>query len=162
MSLDTTPPLIEPTNALTDPATHTVALVKPSQLGGTEMCINCLLWTLVNDPGPAMVIQPTLEMAGAFSKDRLTPAIRDCELVRNLVGTPRTRDADNSILRKGVPGAVVTISGANSPASLASRPIGSRGRTRSTSGPPVSALRAIPSRCSSGGRPPSADARRTW
>ena len=90
MSLDTTPPLIEPTNALTDPATHTVVLVKPSQLGGTEMCINCLLWTLVNDPGPAMVIQPTLEMAGAFSKDRLTPAIRDCELVRNLVGTPRS------------------------------------------------------------------------
>lgn len=85
--------------------------------------INVLLYTLANDPGPAMFTLPTLELASSFSKDRLQPAIRDCAVLRDLVGAPRSRDTDNPVLRKGVAGAVLTISGANSPASLSSRPV---------------------------------------
>ncbi len=117
------PYLRELQDALTDPATHTIVFLKSAQIGGTEALLNVLLYTLANDPGPAMYLLPTLELASAFSKDRLQPAIRDCAAIRDLVGAPRSRDADNTILRKGVGGAVLTIAGANSPASLSSRPV---------------------------------------
>jgi phage terminase large subunit GpA-like protein len=117
------PYLREIQDAMGDPQTETIVFWKSAQIGGTEALINTLLHELVNDPGPLLVLQPTLEMATAFSKDRLAPAIRDCAVVRALIGAPRTRDTDNAILRKGSPGAVVTIAGSNSPASLASRPI---------------------------------------
>lgn len=117
------PYLREIQDAMGDPRTETIVFWKSAQIGGTEVLVNSLLYELVNDPGPTMVLQNTLEMASSFSKDRLAPAIRDCAVVRALIGAPRTRDTDNAILRKGVPGAVVTLAGANSPASLASRPI---------------------------------------
>jgi phage terminase large subunit GpA-like protein len=117
------PYLREIQDAVHDPRTETIVVMKASQLGLTEALINVLLYTLVNDPGPTMYLLPTLELASAFSKDRLQPAMRDCAAVHDLIGAPRSRDADNTILRKGVAGAVLTISGANSPASLSSRPV---------------------------------------
>jgi phage terminase large subunit GpA-like protein len=110
-------------DAIGDPQTETIVFMKSAQIGGSEALVNVLLYSLVNDPGPAMYLLPTLELASAFSKDRLQPAIRDCAALRDMVGTPRSRDADNTILRKGVAGAVLTIAGANSPASLSSRPV---------------------------------------
>jgi phage terminase large subunit GpA-like protein len=110
-------------DAIRDPQTETIVFLKSAQIAATESLINVLLYTLANDPGPSMYIMPTLELAAAFSKDRLMPAIRDCDVLRDQIGAPRSRDSDNSILRKGVAGAVLTISGANSPASLSSRPV---------------------------------------
>ena len=63
-------------------------------------------------------------MALAFSKDRVTPMLRDTPALREIVGVPRARDASNTLLHKRASsGAVLTIAGANSPVSLASRPI---------------------------------------
>lgn len=110
-------------DTLQDPTISTVCFWKGSQLGGTECLLNILGYALACDPGPALVIEPTLEMAASFSRDRLDTMIRDTRILSARVGRPRTRDASNTILRKGAAGAVITIAGANSPASLASRPI---------------------------------------
>jgi phage terminase large subunit GpA-like protein len=117
------PYLREIQDAVNDPRVETIVFLKSSQLGATEALVNTLCYELTCDPGPCMFIMPTLDLASSFSKDRLQPAIRDCAVLRDMVGAPRSRDADNSILRKGVAGAVLTISGANSPASLSSRPV---------------------------------------
>jgi phage terminase large subunit GpA-like protein len=75
------------------------------------------------DPAPLLVIQPTLEMAEAWSKDRLAPMLRDTPVLRGKVKDPRSRDADNTLLHKVFAGGHITMVGANSPASLAMRPI---------------------------------------
>lgn len=110
-------------DALGDSRTETIVFLKSAQVGASEALINALLYSMENDPGPSMYIMPTLEMAAAMSKDRLAPALRDCDVLRDKIGSPRGKDADNSILRKGIAGAVATLAGANSPAGLASRPV---------------------------------------
>ena len=70
-----------------------------------------------------MLLQPTLEMAEAFSKDRLAPMIRDTPCLAGKFADPRSRDSGNTLLHKKYPGGHITLAGANSPASLASRPI---------------------------------------
>ena len=73
-------------------------------------------------PAPVLVIQPTLEMGQAFSKDFLAPMLRDTPVLARLVDT-RSRYSGNTILKKNFPGGHVTIIGANSPAGLRMRPM---------------------------------------
>lgn len=74
------------------------------------------------DPSPIMVMQPTIQMAETFSKDRLSPMLRDTPVLRDKVND-KSRNSGNTILQKIFPGGHVTMVGANSPSSLASRPI---------------------------------------
>lgn len=110
-------------DALHDPQIDTVVLMKSSQTGGTEAALNALGYHVHLDPCPILVVQPTLDMARAFSKDRLTPMLRDTPALQGRVKAPRAKDSTNSISHKIFPGGHLTLSGANSPASLASRPI---------------------------------------
>lgn len=75
------------------------------------------------NPGPMLMIQPTLTMAEAWSKDRFAPMLRDTKCLQGKVGDARARDSGNTILHKQFPGGHLTVAGANSPASLAMRPI---------------------------------------
>ena len=74
------------------------------------------------DPSPIMILQPTIQMAEAFSKDRISPMIRDTPILQDKVDD-KSRTSGNTILQKIFPGGHVTMVGANSPSSLASRPI---------------------------------------
>ena len=49
--------------------------------------------------------------------------LRDTEVLSDLVRDPRSRDSGNTLLYKRFPGGHLTMAGANSPASLASRPV---------------------------------------
>jgi phage terminase large subunit GpA-like protein len=62
-------------------------------------------------------------MGQAFSKDRLAPMLRDTPALHGKVSDPKARDSGNTMLHKTFPGGQLTIAGANSSASLASRPI---------------------------------------
>ncbi|WP_275125188.1 phage terminase large subunit family protein, partial [Anoxybacillus sp. LAT_11] len=62
-------------------------------------------------------------MAQAFSKDRLAPMLRDSPALQGKVADARSRDSGNTVLHKTFPGGHITMVGANSPSSLASRPI---------------------------------------
>jgi phage terminase large subunit GpA-like protein len=94
-----------------------------SQICKTET-INCIVGYYVHqDPSPMLCVQPTLEMAATWSKDRLNPMLRDTQCLRGLVKDARSRDSGTTMFHKVFPGGHITVCGANSPASLASRPI---------------------------------------
>lgn len=94
-----------------------------AQVGKTEILNNVTGFYMDQDPSPILIVQPTLEIAEAWSKDRLAPMLRDTPCLRGKVKDPRARDSGNTLLHKLFDGGHITMSGANSPASLASRPI---------------------------------------
>jgi phage terminase large subunit GpA-like protein len=110
-------------DSLSDPIITRVVVAKGSQVGYTE-CVNNVLGFFVDqDPAPILVIQPTVEMAEAWSKDRLSPMLRDTPCLAGKVKSPLTRDTGNTLRQKVFTGGRLAIVGANSPAGLASRPV---------------------------------------
>jgi len=106
-----------------DPRVSEIVIVSAAQMLKTELLLNVIGFYSTYDPGPMMMVQPTIEMGEAISKDRIAPSIRDTPEMREAFGDPYSRDSGNTILHKQFPGGHLTIAGANSPASLASRPI---------------------------------------
>ena len=110
-------------DAANDPTKPDVYVMTSAQVGKTEILNNLVGYYVDQDPAPMLVMQPTLEMGQAWSKDRLAPMLRDTPQLKGKVKDPRTRDSGNTLLHKTFPGGHITIAGANSPAGLASRPI---------------------------------------
>ena len=110
-------------DAVSDPAVDTVVGMFGAQTGKTEGLNNVVGFHIDQDPAPILLLQPTLEMAEAWSKDRLAPMLRDTPCLAGKVNDPRSRDSGNTVRHKVFPGGHITMAGANSPASLASRPI---------------------------------------
>jgi phage terminase large subunit GpA-like protein len=110
-------------DAMSDPDVETVVVMKSAQVGWTEIVNNVVGFHIHQDPAPILVVQPTVEMAETWSKDRLAPMLRDSPVLREKVANPRARDSGNTLLHKGFAGGHLTMAGANSPAGLASRPI---------------------------------------
>jgi phage terminase large subunit GpA-like protein len=110
-------------DAITAPDVEGVVLMTSAQIGKTAVLENVLGYYVSQDPAPILVLMPTLEMAHTFSKDRLATMLRDTPILSGLVKDPRARDSGNTMLHKTFPGGHITITGANSPSSLASRPI---------------------------------------
>ncbi len=109
-------------DACCDEDTTDVTFMTSSQVGKTEIVQNVLGYHIDQDPCPLMIVFPTKEIGQAYSKDRLDPMIRDSGL-NDKVAPKGSRKKDNTVLHKSFIGGHVTISGANSPASLSSRPI---------------------------------------
>lgn len=110
-------------DAISDPSIHTVVIMSSAQVGKTEILNNVVGFYVDQDPAPMLLLQPTLEMGQAWSKDRLAPMLRDCPALIDKVKDPASRNSGNTLLHKTFPGGHITIAGANSPASLASRPV---------------------------------------
>lgn len=110
-------------DAISDPFVQEVVFMMGSQLGKTLTQENVIGYYVDQDPSPIMMVQPTLEMGKAFSKDRLSTMVRDTPVLREKISDSKARDSGNTILHKSFPGGHITLVGSNSPASLASRPI---------------------------------------
>jgi phage terminase large subunit GpA-like protein len=110
-------------DAINDDETETIIVKTSAQVGKTEIILNIIGYHVDQDPAPIMLLQPTLDLAQAFSKDRLSPMTRDTPTLRRKMRDAKTRDSGNTLLHKTFPGGHITMAGANSPASLASRPI---------------------------------------
>jgi phage terminase large subunit GpA-like protein len=111
-------------DAISDPLCPRVVVQKASQVGVTDSAIlNPIGYFMSEDPCPILVVQPTIEIAEAFSTDRLAPMLRDSPRLRDLVTEPRSRDSGNTLRRKAFKGGFVAMGGANSAASLSGRPI---------------------------------------
>ena len=110
-------------DAISDPRTETVVICSSAQVGKTELGLNLVGYHVHQDPAPVLVLQPTIEMGEAWSKDRLAPMLRDSPALRGRVADAKSRDSGNTLRHKTYPGGHITVAGANSPASLASRPI---------------------------------------
>ena len=111
-------------DAFTEPGVNEVTIMAGTQLGKTEVLNNVTGFFIGYDPSPIMVVQPTLPMAMYWSKKRLSPMLRDTPELSGLISDLRSKakDSSNTILEKDFIGGDINIAGANSPASLASRP----------------------------------------
>ncbi len=110
-------------DAFSDPQYSEIVVMSGSQIGKTELINNIIGYFIAHDSAPILCMQPTLEMAQTWSKDRLAPMLRDTPALKDKVKDSRSRDSGNTTLHKQFPGGHITACGANSPASLASRPI---------------------------------------
>ena len=111
-------------DACSDASIPEVVVMAGAQLGKTEALLNILGFHIAHDPCPILVMQPTLEMAQAFSKDRVAAGlVRSTPVLKGKIKDPRARDSGNTTLHKVFPGGALTIVGANSAAGLASRPV---------------------------------------
>jgi phage terminase large subunit GpA-like protein len=113
----------EPMDCIGDPRVKRVVVMAAAQVAKTEIILNCVGYCIDYDPSPIMVVQPTLDMTEAFSKDRVAPMLRDTPALRDKVQDAKARDSNNTIKQKMFPGGHLTMVGANSPSGLASRPI---------------------------------------
>jgi phage terminase large subunit GpA-like protein len=115
---------IKPMEDVTDPDVRAIVLMWASQVGGkTEVINNAIGYFIDSDPSPILMLQPTVEMAESWSKERFTPMLRDTTRLRGKVRDAKSRDANNTILHKSFPGGHLTVVGANAPSGLAMRPI---------------------------------------
>lgn len=111
-------------DACNDPYVYEVVIMCAAQLGKSETLNNIIGYYIDNDPCPILMLQPTVDMAQAYSKDRIAAGlIRSTPCLQDKVKDPRARDSGNTTLHKVFPGGALTLVGANSPAGLASRPI---------------------------------------
>ena len=110
-------------DAFSDPDTELIVIMSSAQIGKTEQLNNIVGFFIDQDPSPILVVQPTLEMAKTWSKDRLSNMLRDCPCFKGKIKNPRSRDSNNTIFHKEFSGGHITIVGANAAAGLASRPI---------------------------------------
>jgi len=110
-------------DAIHDPSVHTVVLMWAAQTGKTTVLENIIGYFIDQDPSPILMVQPTVAMAQTFSKDRLAPMLRDTPALKGKIPAAKSRDSGNTIEHKRFPGGHFTMTGANAPAALASRPI---------------------------------------
>ena len=64
---------------------ESIVLMSSSQIGKTEILNNILGYYISQDPCPVLVMQPTLEMARTWSKDRLNPMLRSSDVLKGKV-----------------------------------------------------------------------------
>lgn len=99
-----------------------VVFMKAAQVGGTEVLLNALGYAIDHAPGPVILVQPTVETAKRFSRQRIEPLIRTTPRLREKVAAARDRDSGNTVLGKEYPGGQLILTGANSAVGLRSMP----------------------------------------
>ena len=120
---DRTPYLREIMDSLTPGAPcERVVFMKSAQIGGTEALLNACGYLMHYAPAPILLVQPTVEMAKRFSKQRLDSLIEASPVLRGRVKDPRSRDSGNTVLLKEFTGGVLILTGANSAVGLRSLP----------------------------------------
>lgn len=110
-------------DAVSDDKCWKVVIMSSAQIGKTEIILNMIGYHIDYDPAPIMYVLPTDSMAETFSKDRVSPMIRDTPSLRRKVETVKSRSTGNTIFHKQFAGGHLTFIGANTPSQLASRPI---------------------------------------
>jgi len=113
----------EPMDVVTDPEVRRVVVKAAAQVAKSELLNNIIGYLIDYDPCPILMVQPTIELAEDYSKDRVTPMIRDTPVLHRAVADDKTRDSNNTIKNKKFPGGYLVLTGANAPSGLASRPI---------------------------------------
>ena len=84
---------------------------------------NCFIGFIIHQaPGPALAVQPTVELAKRNSRQRIDPLIEESPALRDLVRPARARDSGNTMLSKEFPGGILIMTGANSAVGLRSIP----------------------------------------
>lgn len=122
-STDRAPYQREIMDCFSDPLVERITVKTSAQVGKTSIVENVMGYFASYDPCPILVVEPRLEDAEDFSKDRLAPLIRDTEALAEIFGAQKAKDSSNTLLHKKFPGGYFKLGGANSPAGLAAKSI---------------------------------------
>ncbi|MGL5023710.1 MAG: phage terminase large subunit family protein [Cetobacterium sp.] len=114
-----TPYLKEPLEKFTEDGVAGIVLMLGSQLGKSETLNNIVGWIIHINQCPTMLVQPTETLAEEYSKERITPMLRDTPVLANIMKNSR----DNSIKFKAFPGGFLSFRGTGAANKLASKPI---------------------------------------
>ena len=120
---DTAPYQREIMDSFTQPGIWQIVVMAPAQVGKSDMMLNMMGRVIDIDPGPILMVQPTVEASEGFSKERIAPMIKACPVLARKVYEAKSRDSGNTILEKTFPGGYLALVGANAPTGLSSRPV---------------------------------------
>lgn len=113
-----TPYLCEIMDCLIDPDISRIYFCKSSQIGGTEALLNMLIYIILQDPSPTMIVYPNDDLAKEISNTRVKPALRLIQAIRKIFRETASKEQE---LRFST--MTLYLQGSGSPAKLASRPI---------------------------------------
>jgi phage terminase large subunit GpA-like protein len=121
-----TPYLIEPMECA---SSHTlyeqVVLWFATQMGKTEVLYNAVLQRIDTEPQDMMMVNPTLQDAQDASTKRFIPTVIACPALAGKVAVRKSRDESTNWRARSIQGNfAIFFAGANSAASLASKPLG--------------------------------------
>lgn len=100
-----------------------VVVMKSSQVGVTEAMINKIGYNMDHAPCPTMVLMPTLESRDSWKVQKLNPLLQETQVVRDILGGLKSRDAANSKDVIDYPGGMLFLAGGNSPNSYAQKSV---------------------------------------
>jgi phage terminase large subunit GpA-like protein len=81
-----------------------VVFMKGAQTGVSEAGNNWLGYIVHHVPAPIVAVQPTVELAKCFSRQRIGPLLEETPALRDRVAPARARDSGNTMLSKEFPG----------------------------------------------------------
>ena len=102
-------------DAVTDPHIEQISVMKSARVGYTKILNHIIGYHIQNDPCPMMLVFPTLDDCQSYSKDELSPMLRDTPCLQGTVSDPKAKDGNNTLLKKNFAGGTLSLVGANSP-----------------------------------------------
>lgn len=118
-----TPYMFDILDSFTDPLIEHIVVVAASQVGKSETINNMVGYCIDQDPGPILLIQPTIDDVKRYSEMRIAPMIRETRCLKRKVADPKSRDAANTKRQKSFTGGVLVMTGSNVAHDLSSMPI---------------------------------------
>lgn len=100
-----------------------IVFMKSAQVGASELGFSWLGYIAHIPRGPAMMVQPTTELAEKVSKQRIASMIEETPVLAEIFGPEKSRTTGQTVLLKEYPSGVLSITGANSPVGLRSMPV---------------------------------------
>jgi len=104
-------------DAITDPAVERVSVIKSARIGWTQIMGSAIAFFMDEDPCPILVVQPTVETAEIYSREMISPMLR--EVLPHMMEGPAVKTTGRTLLHKTYPGGVLSLVGANSGAGFA-------------------------------------------
>ena len=111
-------------DAFNEPNIERIVWMKSAQVGATEILNNVIGFYIHMQPSPILVMQPTLQMAQAYSKEKLANMLRDTPVLKARLNEVKSKDSSNTVLSKKFEGGTtLNMVVSNSAASVASRAV---------------------------------------
>jgi len=118
-----TPYLKDIQDSFNNPFVRHIVVMSSAQVGKTSAIENMIGYSIDLDPSSIMLVMPTELDYESFSKERFAPFVSDTKVLHVKISDAKSKSTSNTIREKHFAGGFITMAGANSPASLASKAI---------------------------------------
>lgn len=110
-------------DAFDDPRIREVTVKKSGQTALTTAALNYIGKTIHQDPGGWLIVYPTLASVKRFSKRKLGPMIRDCEVLKDRVKDSSNKSDIGDTFEKTYPGGFISMVSGKSLSSVSAQSI---------------------------------------